>query len=102
MQDWISKDDVVGNFKIAVGKLTLDHVPSGSSTVIVVDVTAMTEVKGPMMLGPMKSPIKRREVGFVEQVITLVVELYAVALIPIVLGMAPTHWATRLTRALAD
>jgi len=87
---------------MVVGKVKPVHVPSGSSTVMVVDDTAMTEAKGPMMLGPMKSPIRTRAVGFAEQVITLVVELYAVALMPIVLGMAPTHWATRLTRALAD
>jgi hypothetical protein len=69
---------------------------------MVVDDTATTEAKGPMMLGPIKSPIRTAVVGFAEQVITFVVELYAVAFIPIVLGMAPTHCATRLTRALAD
>jgi hypothetical protein len=55
-----------------------------------------------MMLGPIKSPIRTTAVGFAEQVITPVAELNAVALMLIVLGMAPTHWATRLTRALAD
>jgi hypothetical protein len=44
-----------------------------------------------MILGPIKSPIRTKELGFDEQVITPVVELNAVALIPIVLGMAPTH-----------
>jgi hypothetical protein len=76
---------------MAVGKLTLAHVPSGSSTVIVVDETAITAANGPMMFGPMKSPIRTVDVGFAEQVITPVVELNAVALILMLLGMAPTH-----------
>jgi len=75
---------------------------SGSFTVIVVDVTAKTAENGPIMLGPMKSPTKTADVGFAEQVITPVEELYAVALMEMLLGMAPTQLAIRLTRALAD
>jgi hypothetical protein len=43
------------------------------------------------MLGPTKSPINIKEVGFAEQVITPVEDAKAVALIPTELGIAPTH-----------
>jgi hypothetical protein len=92
----------VGNLRIAVGKVTPTQTASGSLTVIVVLDTANTVVYGPIMLGPIKSPTKTVLTAEAEVVITPVPELNAVALIPIVDGIAPTHCATRLTRALPD
>jgi hypothetical protein len=54
------------------------------------------------MLGPIKSPTRTKADGLEAQVITPVEELYDEALIPMLLGMAPTQLAIRLTRALAD
>jgi hypothetical protein len=54
------------------------------------------------MLGPIKSPIKTKADGLEAQVITPVEELYDEAFMPMLLGIAPTQLAIRLTRALAD
>jgi hypothetical protein len=66
------------------------------------ELTARTAANGPIMLGPIKSPIKTKEDGLEAQVITPVEELYDEAFMPMLLGIAPTQLAIRLTRALAD
>ena len=87
---------------MAVGKVTFDQISSGSLTVIVELDTANTVVYGPMPLQPIKSPTMTELTAEAEVVITPVEELNAVAFMLIEDGMAPTHWATRLTRALPD
>jgi len=87
---------------MAVGKVTPVQIPSGSYTVMVVLLTASTDVYGPVTVGPIKSPTRTVPTAVEDVVITPVVVLIAVALILIEEGMAPTHCATRLTKALAD
>jgi hypothetical protein len=102
MQDMISTDDCVGTLRIAVGNVAASHMPSGSLTVMVVLLTAVTAVNGPVTAGPIKSPTKTVPTAVEEVVIAPVVLLKAVALIDSADGMAPTHCATLLTNALAD
>ena len=76
---------------MAVGRMNVDQTSSVSLTVIVLEETAVTREYGPMTSPPIKSPTMTKELGLAEHVITPVVELYAVALMPIDEGMAPTH-----------
>jgi hypothetical protein len=85
-----------------VGSVAADHTPSGSLTVIVVLLTANTGVYGPEIETPIKSPTLIAPTGVGLTVMTLVDELKDDAVIPELLGIAPTHCATRLTNALAD
>jgi hypothetical protein len=70
--------------------------------VIVVLVTPNTATKGPDIDTPIKSPMFTTPTADVDVVITDVVELKLLAVMPELLGIAPTHCATRLTNALAD
>jgi hypothetical protein len=76
---------------IAVGRVANSHTPSGSSTVIVVEDTAVTKVKGPTTEEPIKSPTITNAVAFDAVVMTPVDELNAVALMPMLFAIAPTH-----------
>ena len=85
-----------------VGSVAAAHTPSGSLTVIVVLVKANTGVYGPEIETPIKSPTLIVPIGVEPTVMTLVPALKDDAVIAKVLGIAPTHCATRLTNALAD
>jgi hypothetical protein len=91
MQERISTEDWLGNLMIAVGSVADCHTSSGSSTVMLPEATAVTKVNGPEIDAPMKSPTTTTEVGLAEVVITPVDVLNAVALIPVLLAIAPTH-----------
>jgi hypothetical protein len=58
--------------------------------------------KGLRLLLPIKSPTIKTVLGSELTVITPVVALKLVAVIPVDLAIAPTHFATLLTREFAD
>ena len=87
---------------MVTGYVASAQVPSGSETVIVVELVAKIAVKGNIVDVPIKSPDITTDVGFEETDKTPVVELKDVAVIDVDFGFAPTHCATRLTNALAD
>ena len=77
--------------------------PSGSLTVIPVASTVKITVYGSIVLTPMKSPGITNVLGSEEVVRTLVtVEVQEVTVMVKAVGIAPTHCAILLTRALAD
>jgi len=87
---------------MAVGKEAPFQIRSGSLTVILLEVTASTTVKGYNWLNPIKSPTLITPTKDDAVVIIPVVGAYAVALTAVDLEMAPTQLATRLTRVFAD
>jgi len=77
--------------------------PSGSDTVIEVALIDKTTVYGNMVLVPIKSPGRRKEIGLAEVVRTgVLVPATLVTVIVKAEGMAPTHCAIRLTKELED
>ena len=70
---------------------------------MVVALTDRTTVYGSMVLVPMKSPGKTKEIGLAEVVRTgVLVPDTLLTVIDKAEGIAPTHCAMRLTKAFAD
>jgi hypothetical protein len=100
MQVRISIDDCEGSFSM-IEVVSPLHTVSGSLTVIDVASTNSTTLNGSIVLGPMKSPGTTKGLGSAE-VVRTALPVIEVAVIDNVVGIAPTHDAIRLTRALAD